>query len=1122
MAAVFWLNGPGLRLIAPRVAAHYLEKAGLRGNFKVGGSFTGGLSLSDLTIEGDAELASLSINKIEPHYEWRGLIKGEIQGLTVEGVHADLRLGLEKPDEPEKPPLDLQKLAETIRSIRGRVIPLKIELKDISLAATREEETLFLLAPSSLTHAAGSDELLLNLGEITDPQGTVWPSQRSVIRWEENRLLLDRLDPMPGLSVREFVLQLPVGGEPSADTQIVVDDAVFVVSTQPGFSAAKVDLREGRLVVQETVARFGIELPASATLTSLAVEVDGILPDPKAATGSVQALLENIAWQDWSAPELSLDASLASDQANVAARGMVLGSEISLNAEAPVAREENRFVLGNANGTFNLADVSALLRGLAPKVPAIQPEVPVPASSVSGQFQIGLSENQLQDVNAEVKLQPVDPELATPVEVKGRWAPDQPVTAEVALDGVIARGSYDITGQSYEGTLALNDFTTNRIQRWLDIAKVQIGGRGDVSGTWSGNGQLKEGVHKGLLSLTQATFTRDEAPAITAIGSVNYDWPARFEATGMRVQMDDQSIALDAALGDGMLELRRFVWSRGTEELAEGRGTIPVPEDFSKWKEMLTNDARSLDVEINSRVMSLGTLKEWAPALSQLDPRSTGQLGINISGTYADPIVDIKLEARDLRSPLQPNLPPADLKIGIIGREGRIRLEGDATAPDFSPAVIRAEMAFRPAEWADDPSLITKEDISARVDLPRLDLSRFSSLVPAAEQISGILTGNVAVSGKIEKPEIRGSLELTNGGFRIKEDKFPAIEAVALAVDLSLERVELKRLSANIAGGTLQGNGSVAFNGGNIGEISLQIRGNHLPLARNEFLILRANANLRLQGTLANSTISGTVGAVDSIFYRDIELLPIGTPFTGPSAAALPKIDSDRNPTSGVPEPFRNWGLNVTVRTDEPVIVRGNLANGGVSGSMRVGGTIGNPAPSGSFMIRDFRASLPFSTLSIRRGTVSFAPESGFDPILEIRGTAEPRPYQITVYAYGRASNPQLVLTSNPPLPENEIMTLLATGTTTSGLEDPSAASSRALQLLAEEMRRGRFRYGKQLRPVLALLDRVDFSLAEADPYSSDSFSTATISLTDRFFISAGLGDEGHSRSMVIWRLTFH
>ena len=142
--------------------------------------------------------------------------------------------------------------------------------------------------------------------------------------------------------------------------------------------------------------------------------------------------------------------------------------------------------------------------------------------------------------------------------------------------------------------------------------------------------------------------------------------------------------------------------------------------------------------------------------------------------------------------------------------------------------------------------------------------------------------------------------------------------------------------------------------------------------------------------------------------------------------------------------------------------------------------------------------------------------------MLEIRGTAEPRPYQVAAFIHGKASDPQLVLTSSPPLPENEIMTLLATGTTTSGLEDPQQASSRAMQLFAEELRRGRFKVGKRLRPLLGLLDRVDFSVAEADPYSSASYSTATLQLTDRWYLSAGMGDEGDSRVLGIWRLRFY
>ncbi len=69
-------------------------------------------------------------------------------------------------------------------------------------------------------------------------------------------------------------------------------------------------------------------------------------------------------------------------------------------------------------------------------------------------------------------------------------------------------------------------------------------------------------------------------------------------------------------------------------------------------------------------------------------------------------------------------------------------------------------------------------------------------------------------------------------------------------------------------------------------------------------------------------------------------------------------------------------------------------------------------------------------------------------------------------------------------------------------------ASARALQLVVEELRRGRFAMGKHLRPLLGLLDRVDFSLADSDPYSGSTYSSATFSLTDRWLVSAGMGAE--------------
>ena len=471
--------------------------------------------------------------------------------------------------------------------------------------------------------------------------------------------------------------------------------------------------------------------------------------------------------------------------------------------------------------------------------------------------------------------------------------------------------------------------------------------------------------------------------------------------------------------------------------------------------------------------------------------------------------------------PEQPDLPPADLTLNVKARDGLLTVAGEATAPDFAPALLNASMAFRPAEWAEAPELIKEEAVNARLDLPRVDISRFASLVPSVRKLSGMVTGNVEVAGTVSAPAIKGRIDLSGGEVDLKSDAMPDLKEASMGVDLALDRITLNEFKATVGGGSIRCGGSIEIESGKPKGMDFRVTGKHLPLMRNESVIVRADADLKLAGPWESAVLTGSVGVLDSLFFKDIELLPIGTTVGGPVAEALPRIDAAASPTAAVPPPFGDWGLDVLVKTRNPFLIRGNVATGQVDVNVKVGGTIGTPAPDGLVTISDFRALLPFTTLKVKSGTVRFEPKLGLDPVIELRGLAEPRPYRVNVFVYGRASNPQLVLTSNPPLPDNEIMTLLATGTTTSGLEDPQAASSRAMQLLVEELRRGRIPLGKKLRPVLGLLDRVDFSVAEKDPYSSESFSTATLSITDNWFLSAGMGEEGDSRALGIWRISF-
>lgn len=1123
VAGLIWLNGPGLRWLGPKVALHFLAKAGLRSSFTLEGSLSGGLTVRNLIVESDKTLDRLTVGRVMPVYRLNRLLKGHIDGLEIDDLHADLRLGLENElQKKRRESPDLEKLVKNLRKARDKIIPLEADLKNLSLNVTRGGKPLVSLAKSRIHHKAGDPKIDLEIGAITDAAGRVWAARESSILWNPDDLTIDRIDPWSGLSVRKLALSLPPSGSPSAEIELHVDDAVFIISASPGFSSVQAQLREGKLRSESVAGHFNLQLPATGELSSLSMNIEHLLPDPKAATGSAQMLFENIAHREWSIPELSLDAGIEAGRTTIAARGVALNSGFSLTAVADLDRKGGGFNLGETHGDFNVAEVSKLIAALTPRVKAIDPAVPVPPSTIDGTFTLAFNNNRPSSAEAVIKLKPAETETVSPLIAKIRWLPDQALSSQIELDGMIASAEYDLANASYDGRMQLSDFNSARIDRWLDIVRAGTHGAVSLTGNWHGGGSLKSATHHGNLEIVRSRIVRQEAPPIHAQGEIQYEWPLNFTTKNLQLQTDGQTLTANLKLADGFLEMSDLLWRDGENEMATGNAKLPVPNDVSQWRDTLAHDTRPLEVSIQSKVLSLESLKDWFPEAGKFDPRSTGQLKFSVSGTYVQPTVDAMLEAKELRSPEQPSLPSADLKMTLVARDGHIALEGRAAAKDFPPAEMTASMPFRPAEWAEKSGLIMEEKISARVDLPRIDLARFTTLIPGVRKVSGVVTGNLQVAGEFRKPEIQGKIDLTSGGLELKASKIPAASGVAASFDLALDRITLKTLKATIAGGTLNGAGSLAIEDGKPGVLDFRVKGDHLPLWRDESLIVRTNADLRLAGTWKQAAITGSLGVMDSIFYRDIELLPIGSPFTAPSAASLPKIDTPARPAESMPEPFRNWTLNVRAHTENPFLIRGNLATGEVKANLNLSGTLGNPVPNGEARISNLRAALPFSTLSVRSGTVRFTPETGFDPILELRGTAEPRPYQVNVFVYGRASDPQVMLTSSPPLPENEIMTLLATGTTTTGLEDPQAAASRALQLFAEELRRGRFGVGKRLRPLLGILDRVDFSVAEEDPYTSTSFSSATLQLADRWYLSAGMDAEGSSRLLAIWRLRFH
>jgi hypothetical protein len=1129
-AALVWLNGPGMRWLVPKVAAHFMAKAGMSGDMRLRGTLLGGVEVYDLEItSAEGVLERLVVKRLVTDYRFLELLEGKVRGISGSGIHADLRVV--EPEE-EKEPLDFVALVKTLGMAREKFMPLALDLSDMSVSAKKDGARVVEIIGASASHKPGEDLIELAVGTITDASGRTQLAQKVAVVWEEGKLALGKFDLLPTVGIHNLELLLPPDGAVSANGFIRVRGAIFKLDVGAGISDLRIDLTEGELDFGHPLAGLGVGLPLKGRMISLAVEVRDVFPDWQSAAGTAEAFVEGFSYDGWEVPEASVGLVIEEGKFSANVAGKSFDSDVTVEGGGEFDRSgfaEGKPVLERIAGNLRIAQAGRALRALDAKLNLPQDFATFPDSTVAGKWSVDFSEKGFGGVAVDLVMEAQEAD-ASVIRLDASFVDGAVSVKRFAADGLEFSGKYTLKTQAYEARQTLAEFDSARIAPWLEGAGIASPGGGVVSIKWEGSGILSEMTLRGEITDLDGTWVLTDPdgtarpPVSAKAAKISYDWPGKADVSGLILETQGQTVSLNAKLAEALLTLEKFVWLEGDMELAKGRGTLPMPEDFAKLDEFLVNDTRPLDLTLDSEILPLAKLRPWIPSLERIDEKATGKIGLKIAGSLAEPEVDALVEIREVSVPGRSEIPKSDVTLKLTARDGRADISAEAVTPDYAPATFKAEMAFLPKKWAENPESLLAEEIKGRLDLPRIELSRFQSLIPGALELGGVMTGKVVIAGTVGDPIIDGGLNLSGGKLRLKGDAIPELSGIGFDVEANMKTVVIKGTVGDLAGGSVRIDGKMEITnaaGDGLGPLDVSVKGVGLPLVRNEFLILRANADLRITGTIADARVSGEVGIIDSVFFKDIELLPIGKPFLAPPAASLPKGDVPAGIGNAVPPPFNEWTADIAVKTIDPILIRGNLGRGRVDVGLRISGKLGDPKPDGKVRISKAVARLPFSTLEVREGYLTFTPQNGFDPTLEIRGSAEPRPYRVQVYAYGRMSDPQLVLTSEPPLPENEIMTLLATGTTSAGLEDSQAASSRAMQLLIEELRRGRFLFGTRLRPVLGLLDNVDFSLADTDPYGSDSYSSATLKLSDKWNITAGLGSEGDERIMAIWRLRF-
>jgi autotransporter translocation and assembly factor TamB len=485
-------------------------------------------------------------------------------------------------------------------------------------------------------------------------------------------------------------------------------------------------------------------------------------------------------------------------------------------------------------------------------------------------------------------------------------------------------------------------------------------------------------------------------------------------------------------------------------------------------------------------------------------------------GTIADLKTRLDLQVRDLRNELWPKMEPATFELTVQTAQDRLTASGKLQQPRIQPLEITASMPFDVPKIVQARGFADDTPITAKARIPRTSVNFVRQFVPELRQLDGDLGLDVDVSGTLGHPVLSGAGDMTVNAARFTNATLPALNSFKARVTFRDNVLNLDRFGGDLAGGPFTMSGRVTFVKLTDPILDLQMRAQSVLVARNDTLTARADGDVKVTGPLAAATVSGTVALTNTRFLKNIDLIPIGLP-----GRPAPQPPAERPEFFSLPgPPFRDWKFDVAIKTKDPVLIRGNLATGEATTDLKLTGTGLKPGLQGMVHMEGVEATLPFSRLNVSRGSLTFNPNDSTNPTIDLQGTSVIRDYTVRVYVYGTLLSPQAIFTSEPPLPQEEIISLIATGTTRRELSTGNVLAGRAAMLLVQQLYR---KIAKKGEPTDSntVFNRMDLDLGTVDPRTGQQQVTARFKITDQLVLTGDVGVRGDFRGKLKYLIRF-
>ena len=685
-----------------------------------------------------------------------------------------------------------------------------------------------------------------------------------------------------------------------------------------------------------------------------------------------------------------------------------------------------------------------------------------------------------------------------------------------AQDYVRAHGSAATKAPyQYNGSLAVNVTDLRTFESLVSTPGKKTELAGSLAIDWHGDGAISTFKNTGDLKLTLQHGRFANLDKLEAKIDVNYT-PEELNVPIIYVSSDKLMFQAIMQAKGSALEMTKIQVIQGEAKYADGYVSVPfVWGNLGTDRPLFAPDGQVLvtfqteNLEINRLTKDLG---------AEVPIAGLANVKLEAQGTLENLRANLNLQLTGLRSEKLEDFTPATFGLNAHIENNQLVVDGRLEQARISPVQITANVPFAVAEIVTNKKIDDQTPVRAKVQMPRSSVNFVRQFVPALQRIDGDAAIDVNVGGTIAKPAFSGSADMKINSARFSSATLPALTNFNGRLVFDGDSLNFEQFRGELAGGPFTVTGQITFPKLTEPSFALQLRADAILVARNDDLTARVDADIQVNGPLTSASVTGNVAITNSQFLKNLDLIPIGMPGRPPPA---PKPPSDTPDLSFPNPPLRDWKFDVSIKTKDPFMIRGNLANGGALVDMKISGTGLEPKIDGSVRLQNVEATLPFSRLEITQGFLYFNPEDPLNPGLDLQGRSLIKDYTIRVYVYGTADQPEAVFTSEPPLPQEEIISLLATGTTREELMGGgNVLAGRALMLLGQQLYYKVFKKG-QRASTNSVFDRLQVDVGNVDPRTGQQTATARYRVTDQVLVIGDIGVQGDFRGTVKYLIRF-